>query len=154
MRSLLRPSHRLEAVRPECQRRSESGEDLDQLRCLSARQVCWQPLHWPGGPSGRAALPLKVPLQLAAPQGQIHHVQLLQPLIKLLRRSLLEELRFFFPKEWGGGASSYFTPQLQSKRRPPVQAPVQCVCLPDEIQTNMKRISRNPCLIHVSSFSS
>lgn len=103
MRSLLRPSHRLEAVRPECQRRSESGEDLDQLRCLSARQVCWQPLHWPGGPSGRAALPLKVPLQLAAPQGQIHHVQLLQPLIKLLRRSLLEELRFFFPKEWGGG---------------------------------------------------
>lgn len=140
MRSLLRPSHRLEAVRPECHRRSESGEDLDQLRCLSARQVCWQPLHWPGGPSVRAALPLKVPLQLGAPQGQIHHVQLLQPLIKLLRRSLFEELRFFFPQGVGaGGASSYSTPQLQSKRRPPVQAPVQCVCLPTNNEAHFSK---------------
>lgn len=150
MRALLRPSHHLEAVRPESQRRSESGEDLDQLRCLSARQVCWQPLHWPGGPSGRAALPLKVPLQLGAPQGQIHHVQLLQPLIKLLRRSLFEELRFFFPKESGQGGLLHI-PRRSCRAREDHPSKHQFSAFVS--QQTMKRISRNPCLIDVSSFS-
>lgn len=110
----------LNVAGPFCQKKS--SQDLDQLRCLSAWQVCWRPLRWPGGPSGRTTFQLKVPLHLElqqppSPQGQIHHLQLLQPLIRLLKRSFFWGINWvFFCTMVGWGLFIYSTQQLQYKK--------------------------------------